>query len=141
MFTSDPQKHILCDASFLHAYFNEKDLHHIEVKNKVEELLLQGKRFALSANTVFELMAAQAKRKREGTHSGVPYLTIDHDTIPLDFQSIQMCFEENVFEEFPLLRGMDLINASLAKIFKIPLATCDKDFKPYEDKIELIFIK
>lgn len=48
--------------------------------------------------------------------------------------------EKKLFSLFDSLKGGDLIFACIAKLFGYILVTCDKDYKKYRTKINIIYL-
>jgi predicted nucleic acid-binding protein len=76
--------------------------------------------------------------------NGEEYIKIGHykiHTKPYPLTESFLVETFNSIEKYVSLKGADLIYALIAEKENIPIVTCDKGFKDYEDKIKVIYFK
>jgi len=131
-------KQYLIDASVFHGWSNTKDKHHLACKKFFQDHLKEGLFFPI--HCLFEIKSSRAKRLRMGDFSGLPgrFILKNQKFINVDRKFFDVCQKNNLFGEFPKLKGQDLIYACMAKIGGFILVTCDSDFDIYSKKINLL---
>lgn len=131
-------KQYLIDASVVHGWCNTKDKHHLACK-KFFEIHSKEKLF-FPVNCIFEVKSSTARRLGAGNFSGLPgkFLLKKQGFINIDYKFLLACQKNNLFGEFPKLKGQDLIYACIAKLGNFTLVTCDKHFDVYSKKINLL---
>lgn len=129
------KKKILLDANVLISIVNSRDPNHIPCysfyQNNKESHI-----FYVPSIAYFEFQATQSRNGRS-------YREIYMENVKkydVGYDLIKQCWNCDLFNKFPKLRGADLVYACISKIKNIPLATNDNDFKSAESEISVIWI-
>lgn len=87
-----------------------------------------------------EYQAIQSRKEKNGSKAYRDMYLLDEKNVVYDInQELIVRISSNKLHEKFLLRGMDLIYASIAFLEDASLVTLDKDFKKISDHVDLVF--
>lgn len=128
---------LLLDASFLISAIRSCDINHLACygyfKNHADNF-----RWVIPTIAYFEYQATQSRLRREGKNAYRELFIPNVEVFEISKKLIQKTAELDLANVFASLHGADLVYACIAKIEEIPLVTCDKHFKPYNQVITII---